>query len=103
MSTKEIRDIYSKILIQRDQVSKRTKEEVASTMASQLTRIFDKYWKVLQNPKTSVGQQDEVKREMSTFLHTIMIDSDHDVIMELSHQAEFKFLKDKKLQELKNA
>ncbi len=85
MSTQEVRDIYKKVQIAKDQVSKKTKEAISNTLESQLTGVFDKYWKLLQNPKISASSMDEAKRDMSRMLDIIQMDSDHDVIMALTN------------------
>jgi len=85
LSTQEVRDIYKKVQIAKEQVSKKTREAINSTLESRLTRVFDEYWKLLQNPKISASDMDEAKRDMSKMLDIIQMDSDHDVIMALTN------------------
>ena len=85
MSTQEIRDIYSKVEIRRNQISKEVQELLAKGMESQLTSVFKKYYELLQNPKISVAVIDEAKRDMTKMLDIVVMDSDHDVIMALTN------------------
>ena len=97
MSQAEIKDIYAKVLITRNQTSERTKQLKAETMDNQLVRTFGKYFQLLQNPKISVAVQDKAKRDITTFLDTILMNSDHDVIMALTNMEIAKKYKDKLL------
>jgi hypothetical protein len=95
LSQAEIKDIYAKVQINREQISKRALEQKEATMESQLTRIFGKYFQLLQDPKISVAVQDEAKRDISRFLDDIQMNSDHDVIMALTNMEITKQYKEK--------
>ncbi len=98
MSTPEIRDIYKKVVAQRQATSERVKAEVGKTIEGQLTAVFKKYWDLLQNPKIPVSEIDEAKRNMTRMLDTMLMDSDHDVIMALTNN----LISEKYKEKLKN-
>jgi len=95
MSQAEIKDIYKKVLINREQISERALKAKEDTMEGQMTRIFGKYFALLQDPKISVAVQDEAKRDISEFLEKIQMNSDHDVIMALTNMEISKQYKEK--------
>jgi hypothetical protein len=85
MSQEEIRDIYSKIQVQRDQVSEKLRKQMDENINARLTRLFSKYFEMLQKGHISQKQQDDAKRDMSKFLESTVMNSDHDVIMALTN------------------
>lgn len=85
MSTQEIRDIYKKSQITKQQAQEKLRKEMSNTLEGQLSRVFKKYFELLQDPKISVAVQDEAKREMDNTLDIIRMDTDHDVIMALTN------------------
>ena len=97
MSTPEIVNIFKKVEIQREQDKEKFKAKMKNTLEGQLTRVFKKYFELLQNPKISVSQIDEAKRDMTTTLDIIRMDSDHEVIMALTNN----ILKEKYVRKLK--
>ncbi len=101
MSTQEIRDIYKKVVIGREQEKGKLKKEVEVTLEKRMTTVFGKYFKMLQDPKVSVADQDTLKRDMGKMIDIIHMDTDHDVIMALTDNLLMDKAKKKMLENMK--
>lgn len=83
---KHVESIYKKVLITRNQISERLKEQKDNSVTTRLNKVFAKYYDLLGNPKISEHDMQKSIRDMTDTLDICLMHSDEGVIKALTNE-----------------
>lgn len=100
ITDEKVKKIYKKVNTERMQISTQTQKETNELLFTRLNHLCNSMLKIMSKPE-SRKQHDDMKRDLSNLLDYVVMNTDHDVIMELSNEFIFDYLKQKQLKNVK--
>lgn len=82
---KHVESIYKKVLVTRNQISKKTKTSIDENVTTNLNKVFAHYYDLLANPKISEYNMQKAQRDMNKTLDLCLMHTDEDVIKILTN------------------